>query len=166
MTNTSTTVAPNTFFDGLVTAVPGSGQVTVDAAVGQLDLDRTQALAEALAAAQAVAGARLGPTGSTLHSEIAYIAEAFLERTVRDVRLVFELEILGYVTELKIPDRDGQIQRIMELLGVWSLREVVGSTVEVLYSNDPGTNGTFLNANGSIVRALRDLDNDPAVLIH
>ena len=166
MTNTSTTVAPNTFFDGLVTAVPGSGQVTVDAAVGQLDLDRTQAFTEALTAAQAVAGAQLGPAGSTLHSEIAYIAEAFLERTANDIRIVVELEVLGYVTELKIPDRDGQIQQIMKLLDAWSLREVVRSTVEVLYSNDPGTDGTFLNANGSIVRALRDLDNDPAVLIH
>lgn len=164
------TIAPNTFFGGRLEAVPGSGTVSLSSGL-ELDREQAEGLADALIDAQSVASMPLERHGRTLHSITAQVLRAELTRDRnRSVLLKLDLEVGPYRTAMSIPGSDFAAQELMALLDVWSLSEINGQSIEVLYTNEPAGifeehSDEFLISNGSMPRALRNLDVDPSIVI-
>lgn len=159
-------LAPNSWLDGLVTTVPGTGRVVLADDAGGRSFDGetaplfARALNEAIEVSQCPALAY--SIWRTTHSIEGTIASADQGRN----GLRLELRIAGYTTTATFSTQNAA-NALMEMLDVWHLAEVQGLPVEVLYTNDAGSGDhEFRIANGSIVRALRRLDLHPEALVH
>jgi len=164
-------VAPNVLADGRIAVTPGSKSIQVEIAPRRIGIEEATDLSDAFIDAAGIAHLQLGPEGSTLHSATATIEGAKLVRKARSEHgslvLSLELRVRGYLTTLSLRGEGGrQVQELLVLLDKWSLHEVVGQDVEVLYSNDQGTDGQFLISNGSIARAVRHLSSNPSIILY
>lgn len=157
-------VLPNTFLGNTISAVPGSKTATTGKGAATLSGNFIKMYAQAMAAAATVANMKLGNVLSTT----GHIDKVAISRSGITNSLALEVTLRvddAYITTMHISHSRvaESLADLMVMCNVYNLDHLAGCEVEILYTNDAAE--PFLNSNGSLVRALRNLDIAPELIV-